>query len=206
MAKLTGSQIVKKFELWTDDQTELSTDEEYFLANEKAKEIYNENAWEFLRKSATGSFAGGEIDLNTVAPDFKFMMMNYSEDPTYGTPDKTVVYVGNAPYRVIPAAMRKQNNGNVCWVDVANNKIKFNSSIGGEFEFDYQYSPEDFTAETFTAMPIDHDMIIVYAMLVDDDIIQKVEKARSNIKENSAMFGRLLTNLKSHDAKFMLQG
>ena len=93
---MTGTEIIKKFELWTDDQTELSTDEELFLANQKAKEIYNEVTWEFLRKTATGSFSGGEINLATVAPDFKYAMANYSDDPSYGTPTTPVVYVGGA--------------------------------------------------------------------------------------------------------------
>lgn len=202
----TGNDIIKKFELWTDDQTELSTDEELFLANEKQREILNETVWEFLRKEATGSFTGGEINLATVAPDFKHLMANYSEDTTYQTPTETVVWVGGAPIRVIPMAMRTQHqNQNVCWVDLVANKIKFaNTSIGGTFIFDYQYSPDDFTATTAPAIPKDHRLVIVYAMLIDDDIIQKTEKGRSNIKENSAQYGRLLSNLKSYNAKFML--
>ena len=203
----TGNDIIKKFELWTDDQTELSTDEEIFLANEKQREILNETVWEFLRKSATGSFSGGEIDLTTVAPDFKHLMANYSEDPvTYPTPTETVVFVGEAPYRIINMGMRNQFlNQNVCWVDLVANKIKFaNASIGGTFEFDYQHSPEDFTANTAPALPKDHRLVIVYAMLIDDDIIQKTEKGRTNVKENAAQYGRLLSNLKSYNAKFML--
>lgn len=204
---MIGSDIVKKFELWTDDQTDLSTDEEMFLANAKAKDIYNETAWEFLRKNVTGSFSGGQIDLATVAPDFKFLMANYSEDASYGTPDTVVVYVGGAPYKVIPMGMAQQSQGKqVCYVDLVNKKIKFTSAtLGGTFAFDYQYQPTDFTASTEPAMPADHRMVIVYAMLIDDDIIQKTEKARSNFKENSSQYARLLSNLKSYNAKFMLQ-
>lgn len=205
---MTGADIIKYFELWTDDQTELSTDEELFLANQKAKEIYNSNVWEFLRKSATGSFAGGEINLATVAPDFKHLMQNYSEDTSYPTPTETVVFVGGAPYRVIPMAMRTQMQGqNVCYVDLVANKIKFTqTTIGGNFEFDYQYQPAAFTAVTSPAFPPNAEtgMIVVYAMLIDDDIIQKTEKGRTNIKENAAQYNRLMSDLKSYNAKFML--
>ena len=206
---MTGTEIIKKFELWTDDQTELSTDEELFLANQKANEIYNECTWEFLRKTASGSFAGGEINLTLVAPDFKYLMANYSEDGSYGTPTVPVVWVGGAPYKVIPMGMRQQFQGqNVCWVDVVNNKIKFsNTGAGGTFEFDYQYQPAAFTGSTSPAFPANFEsgMIVVYAMLIDDDIIQKTEKGRANIKENAGQYGRLLSNLKSYNAKFMLQ-
>lgn len=206
---MTGSEIIKKFELWTDDQTELSTDEELFLANQKAKEIYNEVTWEFMRKTATGSFTGGAIDLTTAAPDFKYAMANYSDDDSYGTPTVPVVWVGGAPYKIIPMGMRNQSQGqNVCWVDVVANKIKFAvSTLGGTFEFDYQYSPTDFTISTSPAFPanVESGMIVVYAMLLDDDIIQKTEKGRSNIKENAAQYARLLSNLKSYNAKLILQ-
>ncbi len=205
---MNGADIIKRFELWTDDQTELSTDEELFLANQKANEIYNANVWEFLRKGATGSFAGGEIDLATVAPDFKHLMQNYSKDTSYPTPTETVVFVGGAPFQVIPMAMRTQMQGrNVCYVDIVANKIKFTqASIGGNFEFDYQYQPTDFTANTSPAFPanVESGMVVVYAMLLDDDIIQKTEKGRTNIKENAAQYSRLLSNLKSYNAKFML--
>lgn len=206
---MTGLEIIKKFEVWTDDQTELSTDEELFLANQKANEIYNECTWEFLRKTATGSFSGGEINLTSVAPDFKYAMANYSDDGSYGTPTVPVVWVGGAPYKIIPMGMRTQSqNQNVCWVDVVNNKIKFaNASLGGTFEFDYQYQPAAFTGSTSPAFPANFEsgMIVVYAMLIDDDIIQKTEKGRTNLKENAAQYGRLLSNLKSYNAKFMLQ-
>ncbi len=206
---MTGTEIIKKFELWTDDQTELSTDEELFLANQKAKEIYNEVTWEFLRKTATGSFSGGEIDLATVAPDFKYAMANYSDDNSYDTPTTPVVYVGGAPYQIIPMGSRRMMQGrNVCWVDVVANKIKFdNTGAGGTFEFDYQYQPADFTGATSPAFPanVENGMVVVYAMLIDDDIIQKTEKGRTNIKENAAQYSRLLSNLKSYNAKLILQ-
>ncbi len=204
---MTGLEIINKFELWTDDQTELSTDEELFLANEKAKEIYGESVWEFLRKNVTGNFINGEIDLATVAPDFIFMMANYSDDTTsYLTPTNPVVFVGGRPYRVIPMGMKKQfENQDACYVDIAAKKIKFtNPTLAGTFDFDYQYMPEDFTETTSPPLPVSH-LIIVYAMLVDDDIIQKTDKGRSNVKENMTKYVTLMSNLKSYNAKFMLQ-
>lgn len=203
----TGTDIIKKFELWTDDQTELSTDEELFLASEKQREILNDNAFEFMRKNATGSFSGGEIDLSTVAPDFKHLMMNYTDDPRYGTPDKVVVYVGGQPFEVIPMALKTQKQGqNVCWVDLVANKIKFaQTGTGGTFDFDYQYTAPDITANGAPAIPADYALVIVYAMLIDDDIIQKTEKGRSNLKENTMQYTKWMSALKSYNAKFLIQ-
>lgn len=202
----TGSDIIKKFELWTDDQTELSTAEELFLANEKQREILNEGVWEFARKSAGGSFSNGEIDLSTVAPDFKHIMSNYCDNDQYTTPTDAVVYVNETPYKVIHMGMRQQLKARpVCWIDPTQNKIKFSDTgTSGLFSFDYQVSPPDFTEETAPLIPVDHRMTIVYAMLLDDDIIQKTEKARSNIKENMSQYIKLLSNLKSYNAKFIM--
>jgi hypothetical protein len=205
---MLGSEIIEKFELWTDDTTELSTDQELSLASEKAKDIYTECVWEFLRKNAIGSFSGGYIDLATVAPDFVFPMANYSEDESYSSPTIPVVFVGGTvPYKIIPMGLRKQHQGqNVCWVDLVQKRISFaDSTAAGTFDFDYQYAPADITEATTSAVPSSYALIIVYAMLIDDDVIQKTEKARSNIVENTRQYQRIMSNLKSYNAKFILQ-
>lgn len=51
---LTGEQIIERFELYTDDTTELSTDEELEVANDKLRLIYMEQPWEFLRRNEWG--------------------------------------------------------------------------------------------------------------------------------------------------------
>ena len=205
---MVGSEIINKFELWTDDTTELSTEQELSLANEKANDIYTECVWEFLRKNVTGSFTGGYIDLAIVAPDFVFPMANYTEDESYASPTIPVVFVGGSvPYKIIPMGLRKQHQGqNVCWVDLVQKRIVFgDSSASGTFDFDYQYAPADVTANTALVIPDSYAMIVVYAMLIDDDVIQKTEKARSNIVENTRQYLRIMSNLKSYNAKFILQ-
>jgi hypothetical protein len=46
--------------------------------------------------------------------------------------------------------------------------------------------------------------MIVFAMLIDEEIIKKAEKARSNMQENFAQYQRYLKNLKLRDARFKL--
>ena len=43
---LTGQQIIERFELYTDDTTDLSSDEEITLANDKLRLVYMEQPWE----------------------------------------------------------------------------------------------------------------------------------------------------------------
>lgn len=210
---MIGSEITTKFELYTDDTTELSTAEELALANDKAKLIYQEMPWEFLRKAHSGvTNSVGSID----APaDFLHFMHNYSEDNTQTLPDKSVVYVnGLIPYFVVPMGARNLYNGsnptvygsqNICWYNPGNQKIEFQNSPGVNVPvlFDYQYEPADFTENTEPAgIPERFHQMIVHAMLIDDEVIQKSEKARSNIKENEGLYQRMLTNLKHYNAKF----
>lgn len=211
---MIGTEITQKFELYTDDTTELSTEEEIALANDKAKLIYMEMPWEFLRKAFSGST---NVDGTVSAPaDFVHFMHNYSEDPTQVLPDQSVVYLNKTPYFVVPMGARNnfnQNNGvygnqNICWYNPSTGKIEFPVTPGSGVlaEFDYQYQPADFTDVTSPVAPRGLDtqfgMAIVHLMCIDDDVIQKSEKARSNITENNAMYQKILSNLKHHNAKF----
>lgn len=199
---MTGSDIVKKFELWTDDSTEMSSDEELFLADQKYKLILSENQWEFLRKTASGTFSGGFIDVSAL--DFDRLMANYVDDPSCGSfPDTVVIYVNNNPYKVIPMGSRWNQSG-VAYYDSVNKKIMILGESGGTYSFDYKYKPEALTLITSPVWDEYFHMAIVYAMLLDDEVIQKVEKARSSITENAAQFQRIMTNLKSHDSKLFL--
>lgn len=208
---MIGSEIIAKFELYTDDTTELSSNEELALANDKHKLICQELPWEFLRVGVTiNTGSDGKID----APaDFLHFMHNYSEDQTQNLPDQSVVYVGQTPYFIVPMGARNLYNGgnpsiygnqNVCWYNPGSAKIEFQTSpgTGVACSFDYQKIPADFVAGTSPAgLPSTFHQMIIHAMLVDDEIIQKSEKARSNMKENEAMYQKMMTNLKHYNAK-----
>lgn len=207
----TGTDIINKFNLHTDDTTELSTEEALDLANEKEKLICSEMEWEFLRKAFSGTT---NVDGTITAPsDFVHFMKNYSEDPTSNVPESAVVYVnGYTPYFVVPMGGRNnfnQVNGvfgsqNICWYNPSTKKIEFPTNIGSgvAVTFDYQYLPADFTLLTEPTIPAQYRMAIVYLMCIDDDVIQKSEKARSNVSENNSFYQKQLTNLKHLNAKF----
>ena len=199
---MTTADIIKRFGFFTDDSTELSSDEELFLANEKYKVILSENQWEFLRKTATGSFTGGFIDVSSL--DFDRFMANYLDDPSGGAiPDTIVVYVNGNPYKVIPMGSRWNQSG-IAYYDSVNKKIMIVGDASGTYAFDYKYKPADLTLGTSPVFDSYFHMVIVYAMCIDDEVIQKSEKSRSNIVENTAQMNRIMSNLRSHDSKLIL--
>src|SRR5579872_4993686 len=136
---LTGQQIIDRFELYTDDTTELSSDEELILANDKLRIIYMEQNWEFLRRKNTGTIGSdGKIAVPT---DFDEFIENYSEDPTISEPLLKVIFIGSmkSPYFIVPMGQRNANNfSNVCWFDPTDKKINFAQSpgSGAVYEFD----------------------------------------------------------------------
>jgi len=152
----------------------------------------------------TGQQSDGKI---TPPADFDELMENFSEDPSIGEPITKVVYVGRSPHLVVPMGQRNANNySNVCWIDPTDGKINFaqNPGTGAAYEFDYKTSPDDIAINTSPKLPAEYHPMIVFAMLIDEEIIKKSEKARSSMQENAVQYQRYLKNLKLRDARFKL--
>jgi hypothetical protein len=203
--QLTGQQIIDRFELYTDDTTDLSSDEELILANDKLRLIYMEQPWEFLRRKKTGNVeSDGKI---TPPADFDELMENFSDDPTSGEPVTKVVFIGRSPYLVVPMGQRNVSGfSNVCWIDPTDGKINFAQSpgTGAAYEYDYKTSPDDIAVGTSPKLPAEYHPMVVFAMLIDEEIIKKSEKARSSMQENAVQYQRYLKNLKLRDARLKL--
>jgi len=202
---LTGQQIIDRFELYTDDTTDLSSDEELILANDKLRLVYMEQPWEFLRRKKAGNVEGdGKITLPT---DFDEFLENFTDDPAIGEAIMKVVYVNRSPYLVVPMGQRNANSfSNICWIDPSDGKINFAQSpgAGASYEYDYKTSPDDITVATSPKLPAEYHPMIVFSMLIDEEIIKKSEKARSSMQDNFVQYQRYLKNLKLRDARFKL--
>lgn len=204
---MTGSEILAAFELYTDDSTELSPTEELALANRKYRLILGERPWEFLRKEQSTTVASSAVALPS---DFDAFMHNYTDDPTMDVPDTPVVYIGTemSPYFLVNMGMRygltKQSNW--CWYNPTTGNIKFQTAPdnGKAAVFDYKYRPDDITTGTSPVIPTDYQIAIVFAMLIDDEIIQKSEKARSNRLEYQVAFNETMSQLRMRDARYTL--
>ncbi len=204
---LTGQQIIEKFGQYTDDTTELSSDEEIVLANDKLRLVYMEQPWEFLRRTKNGAVeSDGKISLPT---DFDEFLENYNDESWDREAVLKAVYIGGQkmPYQVVPMSQRNTYSfQNVCWIDPATGKITFSQSpgTGATYEFDYKKAPPDITVGTSPELPAEYHPMIVFAMLVDEEIIKKCEKARSSMQENAVQYQRYMKNLKLRDARFKL--
>lgn len=192
----TLEEIISKFELYTDDTTELSTEEEQALALQKTREIVGDSVWQFMRTKFAGTLVNGECDIPT---DFGRLMPNYSEDETNYIPNKVVVWVGGSPYDVRPMGARNFNGSNFFYIDYPRRKLVGVGILSGTFECDYQPIPD-----SVLDIPVDYRMVIVWAMLIDDEIIQKVEKARSNLNEHAESYRQVLGRMRKWDNSFLL--
>lgn len=203
------TEIIAGFELYVDDGTELSSAEELTLANKIHTKVCNYRPWEFLKKTATGSIVSGEI---TLPDDFAYLANNsQSTDSSVSTQDETApkaVLVGAnlTPYRVVNFSDRRQyQNQNVCYVDLADSKIKFIvTPTETAYEFDYIKVPEAMTLATGPSFPARFDSIIYHGMASEDYIIQQFDKARSYAKENQAGYTSVLEDMSFWNAQSFL--
>lgn len=200
---MKGEEIITKFELYTDDTTELSTAEELELANDKLRLIYQEKDWEFLRKVFSGTTeTDGSINLPS---DFDDLMPNHTSDETDNFPNEKVIYSNDKKtiHKLIPQGTRNHylNDSSICWINRTTNKIEFGASIGSgaSVEFDYKHIPTDITINDTPILPSQFHKMIVFAMLLDDDIIQKTD--RPNIRNYQIKYDEFMSNLNRYNAK-----
>lgn len=196
--------IIKQFEVYVDDLTELSTQEEYVLLSKVIQEVCNDRSWEFLRK--TGIVSTDTINSAPLPSDFSALMPNYYESYEAPYPDRIVVYANGSPYFLIPAGSQRQKQGNYCYIDLASKRIKFigNIGVGVALEFDYKLRPEAITSNaSVVVLPEEVRYYLAQIMAIDDDIIQKSEKARSNVQMNLMAKGKLLRDLAHINARFI---
>jgi len=192
------SDIIKVFELYVDDTSELSSSEELDLANRVYRKICDSKPWEFLKKEATGSVSGLQITLPT---DFEYLVENYNyTDSQYSTQINSkplVVFIDNNPYQVINWSDRRQykDNSGVCYVDIVNGKLVFPITKSGTYSFDYKSSPAILTLDTSPVFPARYHEMIAYGMAVDDMTIQLFPKAQSYSIENQIKYNSLLADM-----------
>lgn len=197
--------IIKQFEVYVDDLTELSTDEEYALLTKVLNSIYNDRSWEFLRKTA--SVTTTTVNTAPLPADFVSVMNNYSENPYNNIPEMAVAYVDGIPFKFVPKGNAVQMaGGNYVTIDIVNSRLEFLTSVGTgkTVTFDYKYQPSPITSNASPiALPELGHRYLGQVMAIDDDIIQKTEKGRSNLQANSVARAQLLRDLSHYNARFI---
>lgn len=180
---MLASEIIKKFELYMDDTTELSSDEELDLLNKKYQMISAELPWEQLKKAYSGTTDGSTtLSLPT---RFSYIVnnQNYSDDSQYAS--GPVIYIGSNydPYPLISFSDRRRyrTKSGYAYLDIANSNLVFTvaPSSGKAVEYDYIEYPADLTTSTSPWLPSRFHDWLYHEMCIDDFVIQQSEKARS---------------------------
>jgi hypothetical protein len=201
---MTITQILNSFHIFTDDMSELSTEEEIVVLNKAVQTILNDRQWEFMRKTYTGSVANSEI---TIPSDFNMFMPNFNDNTEVNYPLQSVVYISNDKTKYmphIPYGSRNQKQG--AYIDKQNGKIKFTEILtnGTQIEFDYNYTPVPISTINDTIpLPQEVHHYLGQIMAIDDDIIQKSEKARSNIDQNNKALAQLMSDLRRINTRYL---
>lgn len=182
--------IIKRFELYVDDGTELSSQEELDLLNQKYTDVWTNRPWEFAKKSFSASISGSSVAIPT---DFAYITENgqytdISMNNVNGNSAPKIIWIGSNKYLLVNWSDRKQYEGKAgyCYVDIRNSLLVFTESVSGTVEFDYVFFPEALALSDEPLFPAAYHQVLVHLMATDDYIIQQFDKARSYSAENQA--------------------
>lgn len=200
---MQGSELITKFELQTDDSTELSSAEEYDLLNKIYRQVLAHRRWKFLRTTHTGTISGTDLalpsDFDELSDNF-----NFADGSDYGFGAYVFVGANRQPYKIIGINERNRyrNSTAHCYLDLKNDKIVFlNAPSETSAEFDYIYVPDDITSTTSPVFPARFHDMLYHGMTVDDFIIQQSPKAKSYASENKTKYENWLRLMSIWDSK-----
>lgn len=207
----TAAQIITAFELQVDDLTELSSAEELQILNRIYQRICAMMPWEFLKDFDSGSTSSDATSTYIDIPnDFAYFVENYQPTQTfeqvYSNASPKVVYVGTdyEPWQIVNWSDRRRyrNQSGICYYDRPNSKIRFTATPNSStYEFDYVKTPDDLTTSDTPLLPGQFHDMLSYAMAVEQDIVDKSEKARSYAAENNAKFQEDLRQMRYWNAQ-----
>lgn len=201
---MTKAQLIAKFNLYTDDSTELSDSETSDLFDKVYRDICVFKPWEFTKSAHTATVSGTTTSLPS---DFLSLTKNanYTDNRNYAS--DPVVFVGSVytPYKVVNWSDRRQYNGatGYAYLDIPNSNLVFTASISDTVEFDYQRQMPALASSESPAFPEEFHMIIPHAMAVDEMMIELFEKARSYADENEAKYNYYLGQMSVWNARLL---
>lgn len=187
---MIASDIILRFELQTDDSTDLSSSEELALLNKVYNKICSDRPWEFLKKESTG-LTSTTLPYVSLPADFQYVLVNNQDTEGDNVP---VVFVGTdfAPYKIISWSDRRnyRNQDGYAYIDLPNSRLVFTlqPTASKTIEFDYVSTPPTLTLSGTPLIPERFQDIIYHGMMVEDTIIQQSDKAKSYAQENQSQY------------------
>lgn len=185
---MIASEIITKFRLQVDDQTELSSDEELDLLNDVYLETVFERPWNILKTSVSGTIVNNEI---TLPSNFAYLYANRNWAGIGEESQLPVIFIGDnyQPVYIINFDQRRQyrTSSNYAYLDYANNKIVFTMTPQfSTYEFDYIKVPERLGLNDTPVFPERFHNKFVFDMAIKDSIIQMSDKAADLVASNRA--------------------
>lgn len=203
---MTGTQIIQKFNLQVDDDSELSDVEALDLANDVYNEVADDRPWEWLKKSFTGN-TSATVPYIALPTDFKCVAPNV--DNGSGA-EIAVVFVGAtfSKYVIISSADRRdfRDQGGFAYIDVPNARLVFTKQPTSvqAVEYDYICVHTALTTSTGPLFRSGFHKIIAFGMAAKFAPIEQTDKSTSYQKENKAAYDNLLSDLAVEDAQLKL--
>jgi hypothetical protein len=202
---MTKSDIITKFHLYFDDGSELSSSEESDLFDKIYQEILSLRPWLITRKVGTAT-TSTTVPYVSLPADFAFLTENVSSEVS--EPGTTpVVFVGTAfrPYKVIsfPDRRNHRDQDGYCYVDIATSRLVFTRqpSASETVEFDYSSVPANLLLTETPIIPTRFQDIIYHKMLIDQNIIDMSDKAKSYAGENQVRYKDYLSGMEMWDSR-----
>lgn len=211
----TATELITIFETQVNDVTELSTSEELVVMNRIYQRVCDQKPWEFLKTPATGTMSGSGVDgyYITMPSDFGYFYENYNwTDNQYSTQiNKTpmVIFIGTTrtPYYIINYSDRYQYLGQTgyCYLDYGNSKIYFTGTpVSTTYAMDYIKVPATLTGGLTPVIPTRFQIILVYGMATENDIIQLSPKAKSYAPENLNLYNQTMEDMSLWNARLQM--
>lgn len=193
---MTKEDIIAKFRLYFDDGSALSDAEEEALFDKIYAEILDSRPWEITKKAYSGVTTSN--DYVSLPTDFSFIV----EDNNSETP-KRIVYVNGSEYQLIPYSQRRGYNGNYAYLDMVNSRLYFIVAPGSgkTVEFDYVFVPGALTLTDEPIFPARFHDVIYHGMVVDENIIDMSDKAKSYAPENRTRYNDFIQRMNYWDAQ-----
>lgn len=194
---MNGQSIIDKFNLDTDDSSELSDSESLDLANDVYGDICDDRDWEWLKKTFTGvmSITVPYIALPT---DFKKFVPNLN--------GSSEVLIGTTynPYKIIPFSSRREHvdQDGYAYLDVPNQRIVFlkQPTSASSIEFDYIMIQPDLTLATEPLFRVGFHPMIAFGMAARFPAIEQADKLTSYASEYNGRYNDQLHDLAMEDA------
>lgn len=194
----TAEKIIKKFQTYVDDGTELSPSDELDLLNKVYNQVWLDRPWSFSKKVYSNFINGTSISLPT---EFAYIL-----ETEINGEQKKVIWIDNKYYEVVNFSDRRKyfTKGGYCWVDVASNKLEFTELVFGTLVYDYVFAPPPLLLTNEPLFPERFHHILYHLMAVDDYAIQQFDKAKSYAPENQMKADEWLNKMRFWDANLQV--